>query len=131
MKKIADKIIAKLKREGFIIQRYDSKTSKSIYLKLDYGVSHSIRISDHPGKKHLKYRFNIETKVKEPYRTTDQGFERRYYGTDHINTLIRDILQHRHQRTMDFGRKSYQFFMKQNKNFSKGKKGFWKSAEEV
>ena len=44
-----------LLEKGFIVQRYDSVTTNSIYLKLDYGMCNSIRISDHKGKKHLSY----------------------------------------------------------------------------
>ena len=62
---LADFITGQLIREGFVVQRYDSCTSDSIYLKLDYGVCNSIRISDHQGKKHLKYRYNIGPFVKE------------------------------------------------------------------
>lgn len=53
---IADSLIHTLSQAGFTIQRYDASTTDSIYLKLDYGVGNSIRIS---GKKHLNYRYNI------------------------------------------------------------------------
>ena len=47
---LADYIANRLISEGFIVQRYNAYTTNSIYLKLDYGVCNSIRISDHPGK---------------------------------------------------------------------------------
>ena len=53
IKKIADDISRSLLEEGFDILRYDSYSSNSVYLKIDCGVCHTIRISDHPGKKHL------------------------------------------------------------------------------
>ena len=56
---IANDIIKTLKSIGFVIQRYDAYSTNSIYLKLDYGVCNSIRISDHTGKKYLKYRYNV------------------------------------------------------------------------
>ena len=56
---LAESIARKLIAEGFIVQRYGAYTTSSIYLKLDYGVCNSIRISDHPGKRYLKYRYNI------------------------------------------------------------------------
>ena len=56
---IADSLIHTLSQAGFTIQRYDASTTDSIYLKLDYGVGNSIRISNHTGKKHLNYRYNI------------------------------------------------------------------------
>ncbi|MBM7715323.1 hypothetical protein JOC94_002310 [Bacillus thermophilus] len=51
LQETADYIIARLKKKGIVIQRYDSYSTNSIYLKLDYGVSNSVRISDHKGKK--------------------------------------------------------------------------------
>ena len=59
IKKIADDISRSLLEEGFDILRYDSYSSNSVYLKIDFGVCHTIRISDHPGKKHLHYRYNV------------------------------------------------------------------------
>lgn len=56
---IADSLTHTLSQAGFTIQRYDASTTDSIYLKLDYGVGNSIRISNHTGKKHLNYRYNI------------------------------------------------------------------------
>ena len=44
LENLADSIANRLAREGFIVQRYDAKTTDSIYLKLDYGVCNSIRI---------------------------------------------------------------------------------------
>ena len=59
IKDIADKLVSALGRKGFIIQRYDAFKTDSVYLKLDYGVCNSIRISDHPGKQNLQYRYNV------------------------------------------------------------------------
>lgn len=47
---ICNKIIDFLLDNGFSVLRYDAYSTNSIYLKLDYGVCYSIRISDHPGK---------------------------------------------------------------------------------
>ena len=58
-KKIANILIQRLLSKGFIVHRYNSHTTSSIYIKLDYGVSCGIRIADHPGKKKYSYRFNV------------------------------------------------------------------------
>ena len=42
-----------------VIHRLDAYSTNSIYLKFDYGIVNSLRISDHEGKKHLSYRYNI------------------------------------------------------------------------
>ena len=54
---VSDILIEKLKEKGFQISKYYARTTKSIYLKLDYGVCCGIRISDHNGKKKYKYKF--------------------------------------------------------------------------
>lgn len=41
------------------IHRYDAYSTNSVYLKFDYGLGNSLRISDHHGKERLNYRFNI------------------------------------------------------------------------
>ena len=91
---IADFLCKKLSDEGFVIQRYDAYSTNSIYLKLDYGVCNSIRISDHPGKKHLKYRYNIGPNITE-YKEVKDRFPRYYYRADKLNNLIKKILKDR------------------------------------
>lgn len=61
---VAKILIQKLIEMGFIIHRYNSITTNSIYLKLDYGVCCGIRIADHKGKKKYHYKFNV---VKDYY----------------------------------------------------------------
>ena len=53
-----------------VIHRYDAYSTNSVYLKFDYGVGNSLRISDHKGKKHLAYRFNIILDLREPKNDT-------------------------------------------------------------
>lgn len=131
MKEIADKIVNELKVHGFIIQRYDSMSSRSIYLKLDYGVAYSIRISDHPGKKHLKYRFNVRTDMESTKYEMVNGYKRYYFGADNIHELISEIIQQKQEKIKLYGEKSYKYFMHMNVKKADGKKGFWQHAKEV
>ena len=89
---IAEMLCRNLISEGFIIQRYDAYSSNSIYLKLDYGVCNSIRISDHPGKKYLKYRYNIGPYVKEFQEVKDK-FPRIYYREAKRQSLLKRIIR--------------------------------------
>ena len=77
----ADEIQEKLLDMGFTVHRLDSFTTNSVYLKVDCGVCHSIRVSDHRGKKHLKYRYNIGSYVRK-FRSV-HDMHRRYYFTVH------------------------------------------------
>ncbi|WP_169911346.1 hypothetical protein [Evansella clarkii] len=125
---IADAIIRELKSHGVIIQRYDSLSSRSIYLKLDYGVSKSVRISDHKGKKHLNYRYNIQTDI-QTYRY-DRQTKRFFYPADDIQGLLRQILKDREDKKIRYGN-NYNVFMMQNIEANGHKNGFWADSHIV
>lgn len=131
---IADRLIDLLSAEGFTIQRYDAYGTNSVYLKLDYGVCNSIRISDHPGKKHLKYMYNVLTCHKgEPRREMD-GFARYYYkgNKKQIDTMLRKIISVRDKKIHNFGRAGYLIQMKIAKAENENNRvGFWSQAVTV
>lgn len=126
IKQTADTIIQALKAEGIIIQYYESITSKSVYLKLDYGVLKSLRISDHNGKKHLKYRYNIQTNIQRSRYDREQ--KRFYYPMSDVNRLIEQILKDRNDKTTRYGQAKYNEFMFQNHKDNRSKNGFWKDS---
>ena len=101
LKEIAIYLENKLLEQGFIIHRYDSYSTNSIYLKLDYGVMHSIRISDHKGKSYLSYKYNIEYGIKvAKWYKDDRGFWR--YNCPNtqkeIDKLIEIILDNKNNK---------------------------------
>lgn len=55
----AEELASRLIKEGFIVHFYQAMTSSSIYMKLDYGASYSIRISNHKGIPKYDYRYNL------------------------------------------------------------------------
>lgn len=131
MEEIAGEIIERLKAENFIIQRYDAYSTNSIYLKLDYGASHSIRISDHRGKKHLKYKFNIQSNIQQPHQKKQGKVVMNYYGFNDIDKLIQDITNHKNNQQMKHGKMGYEYLMNKNRYEGQFKKGFWTQAWEV
>lgn len=128
---IADQVIEKL-RGKVIIHRYDSYSSNSIYLKFDYGVANSLRISDHDGKKHLRYRYNIlesmadRSSKKDTYRN---GFQMIYYGPNMINACCRDILAEKANKMQRY--RSYDAIIEKAKQESESKHGFWDGARVI
>ena len=56
---VANILVEKLLDMNFVVHRYNSHSTSSIYLKLDYGLSCGISIEDHSGKKKYHYRFNV------------------------------------------------------------------------
>lgn len=87
-------IIDKLKVQGIVIHRYNAYSTNSIYLKLDYGVCNSIRISDHSGKQHLSYRYNIGTDLTRDTRVNN-GYIQHYYAMYEVDLMIDKIIDDR------------------------------------
>ncbi|KRG13910.1 hypothetical protein ACA30_13335 [Virgibacillus soli] len=132
LQETAEYIIVRLKKNGIVVQRYDSYSTNSIYLKLDYGVSNSIRISDYKGKKHLSYRYNVLTCC--PYQVSSKdykGFVRFYVPISKWDMLIRKILFDRSVKMNMYGWNNYRLYMERNRREGETKKGFWEQAELV
>ncbi len=130
IKKLTKYIIKQLKEAGFTIQKYEAYSSNSVYLKLDYGVSNSIRISDHHGKKHLQYRYNILANVEEPY-ITEKNHPRYYYPFEEVDMMIERIIETRDKKITSYGNSIYKMFMNTNKKKNKNNVGFWQKAVEL
>lgn len=124
---MADILADQLIRMGFVVQRYDAYTTDSIYLKLDYGVCNSIRISDHPGKKYLKYRYNIGPFVKHR-KTVQDKFQRHYFPIDQWRKMLQKIEKDREDRIRRYGMNQYQKYMDWNKDRGNVLPGFWQKA---
>lgn len=129
--KVISHLIARLKATGFIIQRYDAYSTQSVYLKLDYGVCNSIRISDHPGKAHLSYRYNLIKGVDVHSDFGDDGLLRHYFPHDRVDNLVTKILSDRENRLATYGIPKYTALMKKNREKHKNDRGFWKEARLV
>ena len=128
---IAEEVIKRLEGK-VIIHRYDSYSTNSIYLKFDYGVANSLRISDHNGKKHLKYRYNILESLdgisskKEIHR---KGFPMYFYSPKMINACCKDILSAKSEKEKQFY--SYEAVVNAAAQKSKAEKGFWSGARLI
>lgn len=127
LENLANHIAERLIAEGFIVQRYDAYTTSSIYLKLDYGVCNSVRISDHPGKKYLKYRYNIGPFV-EKFREEKDKYPRLYYRANRAEKMISRIIRDRDAKITRYGCESYAEFMLKNKRNNANSPGFWSKA---
>ena len=118
------KLLSDLDREGFILQYYQAYSTSSCYIKLDYGVSNSIRISDHKGKDKYPYRFNLMIDLDKSYK--DNG--RLYYNINDYNKMISDIKKFKIEQLSKYGFRYYEYMLK-NKKYDKDKKGFWEKAK--
>lgn len=129
IKDIADKLVSALGRKGFIIQRYDAFKTDSVYLKLDYGVCNSIRISDHSGKRNLQYRYNVL--IGGELNIIEDVYIRYFYNEDTLKELYYQILLDKKIKVDKYGQRKYQSLMVKNQQDNKNKKGFWKESKVV
>lgn len=125
---IAEAVIQKL-RGKVIIHRYDAYSTNSIYLKFDYGVANGLRISDHTGKRYLKYRYNILTDQKIKSVAKDHGFDRFYYSPEMINAVCRDILSAKREKQERY--KDYDAVVSRAMEKVQHEKWFWQDAKEI
>ena len=125
----AEEVIAIMKKHGVVVLRYDAYSTNSIYLKFDYGVCNSLRISDHKGKKHLSYRYNLMKGVNKAFTTrTSKGWEMHFYPLSQAQNLAHKILADREQKIINYGLGLYKQYMHDNKINNQETKGFWKQA---
>ena len=111
---ISNKLIKELKEKGIQINKYYAKTTKSIYLKLDYGVCCGIRISDHNGKKKYKYKFNLIKQYNGPKEIIDRKYIRLFYDYNNTEELIDDVQNERKSKINKYGLNNYKQYMKIN-----------------
>jgi len=130
LKELTDRMISRLKKEGFVVQYYGAISTDSHYLKLDYGVCNSIRISDHPGKGHLQYRYNLILGLKKYKRTkTQQGWDRFFYPASDMEALVRHIVATKQRKLKtNGGTEGYTIAMEKMAADNEGKAGFWSSS---
>lgn len=112
-----------------IIHRYDAYSTNSIYLKFDYGVANSLRVSDHPGKKYLSYRYNIDFSRKHYNLEYSDGYPRYYYPVSEVDRAIGDILDNRRARLHRYN--NYVKSVYEARLRHEHEKGFWQQAKLV
>ena len=117
------KLLNDLDYYGFILQYYEAYSTSSCYVKLDYGISNSIRIADHKGKDKYPYRFNLMVGLDESYEVDG----RYYYSVSDYGKMIQDIKNFKNEQLNKYGFSYYEYMLK-NKKDAKNKKGFWSKA---
>ena len=121
---VCDKLAGKV-----LIHRYDAYSTNSVYLKFDYGLGNSLRLSDQTGKAGLNYRFNIITTMKSLRIDTSGEYPRFYYPPDMVDQAIADIVKgvtEKRGRYHDYGKA-----LETARARTKGERGFWEQARLV
>ena len=107
-KEVASILIQELISIGFIVHRYNSYTTSSIYLKLDYGLSCGVRIADHPGKKKYSYRFNVIKDYIGDKVIIKDGLICRFYDFRELEEVIKAVQKERQKKINKYGLQNYQ-----------------------
>lgn len=112
---VANILIDKLLEIGFIVHRYNSHSTSSIYLKLDYGLSCGIRIADHPGKKKYSYRFNVIKDYKNDKVIIKDGLICYFYDFNELDNVLQAVQNEKREKINKYGIKNYNLYMEREK----------------
>ncbi len=110
--KIANILIEKLLENNFIVHRYNSHSTSSIYLKLDYGLSCGIRIADHPGKKKYHYRFNVIKDYEGDKVVVKDNLTSYFFTYNEIENVLDAVIKEKQQKVDKYGIDNYKRYMK-------------------
>lgn len=121
-------LVSKLLDMGFIVHRYNSHSTSSIYLKLDYGLSCGIRIADHPGKKKYSYRFNVIKDYVGNKVILKDGLICRFYDFNELDSVLNAVQKEKQQKINKYGLENYQRYMEREKNENELFKRFKKAS---
>ena len=112
LSEIADYLTASLTAAGVDVFRMESESTRSIYLKIDYGVCNTIRISDHYSR---KCRYNIGPYISH-FKVEHFGrYDRYYYQSKRYEELTRRILKDRRTLLRRYGKRNYMKYLHMNK----------------
>lgn len=134
IKNFTDCLIELLIINGFAIQKYEAYTSNSIYIKVDYGVCGTVRISDHNShKENLRYLYNVNVCSTEKQKQTkvDGIIRRKYYNGSMLRKLMSDIKKNRDSKIKRFSVNGYDKMIEKNISINRKSKGYWQKAELI
>lgn len=110
---IAKILTSKLIELGFIVHRYNSHSTSSIYLKLDYGISCGIRIADHEGRKKYHYRFNVLKDYKGDGIIYRDNLISYFFNYNELDKIINAVIQEREKKLKKYGIDNYKLYMEE------------------
>lgn len=112
---VAKILTERLIKLGFVVHRYNSVTTSSIYLKLDFGVCCGIRIADHNGRKRYHYRFNVMKKYNGNRAINRDGLISYFFDYTEIDEIIKMIQREKVNKVYRYGEKNYLEYMRKSK----------------
>lgn len=108
---MANILVEKLLDMNFVVHRYNSHSTSSIYLKLDYGLSCGIRIADHSGKKKYHYRFNVLKDYKGDKVINRDSLISYFFNYNEIENVLDAVQKEKQNKLEKYGLQNYQMYM--------------------
>lgn len=109
---VANYLIPKLLEIGFIVHRYNSHSTSSIYLKLDYELSCGIRIADHKGKKKYHYRFNVLKDYVGNEVISKDNLVSYFFNYTELDKVLDAVKKEKQNKIEKYGIDKYKSYMK-------------------
>lgn len=110
---IANKLASELIKLNFIVHRYNSHSTSSIYLKLDFGLSCGIRIADHEGRKKYHYRFNVLKDYRGARVIQKDGLTSYFFNYNECEKVLDAVRQEKKSKIEKYGIDKYKMYMEQ------------------
>lgn len=111
---VARILAIKLLKLGFIVHRYNSVTTSSIYLKIDYGLACGIRIADHNGRQRYHYRFNVMKDYKGNKAITRDGLISYFFDYTELEDVIKEVQKEKANKIHKYGEQNYLKYMSES-----------------
>lgn len=108
---VAQILIKRLLKSNFRVHRYNSYTTSSIYLKLDFGVSCGIRIADHLGKPKYHYRFNVIKDYKGNRIIRNGNLISYFFNYNELEKVLESVKFEKKSKINKYGNERYQKYM--------------------
>ena len=128
-------MVEKLLQNGFKVMIYYSRTTRSIYIKVDFGILDTIRISDHDVPKHKRAcEYNIVPDIYSYPQVRMQDGKKFVYATDDdigVTTITTMLLSKRRKIRRMYGKTKYLEHIYDRRQSMQGHDGFWEHAVEI
>lgn len=132
---VEELLIEKLLQSDFKIMIYYARTTNSIYIKVDYGILDTIRISDHDIPKHKRpCEYNIVPDIYSYSQIRMQGGRKILYATDDdmgVTMITTMLLSKRRKIRRMYGKIKYLQHIYDRRQSMVKHDGFWEHAVEI
>ena len=133
--KIEELMVEKLLQNNFKIMIYCARRTGSIYIKVDFGILDTIRISDHDVPKHRRpSEYNIVPDIYSYPQVRVQDGKKFVYATDDdigVTTITTMLLSKRRKIRKMYGKTKYLQHIYDRKESMLKHDGFWRYAVEI